>query len=440
MPELIAIRDTDQPPRAILAGLRTTQSERAFDRAMAELAELARACRIEPVLTVTQNASAPVQATYIGSGKAEEIRLAMEELDADLIIFDQTLAPMQFRNLNKLFRKQVMDRTGLILQIFSEQARTREARLQVEHANLQYIMPRLAGMWTHFGRQAGASGSKSNRGVGETQLELDRRHIEKRMAELEKELASISRERATQREKRLASALPRVALVGYTNAGKSTLMNRLLDLGDSDSSKKVLEQDKLFATLDTTVRKIAPENGRPFLLSDTVGFINELPHSLVKAFRSTLEEVCYADLLLQVVDYSDPDYRECMRVTEETLKEIGAGGIPMICVYNKADRIPDLPFDVPAVRERAVYMSAVNGTGIRELAELIGQELREHLTDCTLLIPYSRGDLLNRIRESGEILSEEYRGDGVLINASLSKADADRLRSFAVPGTDGRAE
>ena len=432
MPELIQIRDTEKPPRAILAGLRTNQDERVFSRAMEELAELAKACRMEPVLTVTQNAQSPVQATYIGSGKVEEIRLAMEELDADLVIFDQTLTPMQFRNLNRLFGKQVMDRTGLILQIFSEQARTREARLQVEHANLQYVMPRLAGMWTHFGRQAGASGSKSNRGIGETQLELDRRHIERRMADLEKELASIRRERTTQREKRLASGLPRVALVGYTNAGKSTLMNRMLDLSEADPAKKVLEQDKLFATLDTTVRKIVPEDGRPFLLSDTVGFINELPHSLVKAFRSTLEEVAFADLLLQVVDYSDPDYRECMRVTEETLKEIGAGGIPMICIYNKADRIPELPFPVPAVRDRAIYMSAVHGEGVRELIGLIEQNLRSGQKLCRLRIPYSRGDVANRLRAVCEVLSASYESEGIVLEAYLGAADSERYAEYLI--------
>ncbi|MBO5520187.1 MAG: GTPase HflX [Eubacterium sp.] len=416
--------DDEKQIRAILVGLQTRQSDEAFERAMVELEELTQTCGIRTVSRATQKAANPVQATYIGSGKVEEIRLAAEMLHAELVIFDQTLSPMQFRNLGKELGVEVMDRTGLILRIFAEQARTREARLQVEHARLQYIMPRLAGMWTHFGRQAGSSGSQSNRGIGETQLELDRRHIERRMAELEKELKAVSRERVTQREKRLRSGMPRVALVGYTNAGKSTIMNRMLEMNENPAEeKKVLEEDKLFATLDTTVRKIEPKGKRPILLSDTVGFINELPHSLVKAFRSTLEEVQYADLLVQVIDYSDPDYRECMRVTEETLKEIGAAGIPMLYVFNKADKTEERLFDLPAVRRDSIYMSAVDGTGIPELWDLIEKKLQEGMEVCTFLIPYAQGGVLHQLQEAAEVLETEYRGDGTLVKVRC-KADA----------------
>lgn len=417
------IIDDEKQIRAILVGLQTRQSDEAFERAMVELEELTQTCGIRTVSRATQKAANPVQATYIGSGKVEEIRLAAEMLHAELVIFDQTLSPMQFRNLGKELGVEVMDRTGLILRIFAEQARTREARLQVEHARLQYIMPRLAGMWTHFGRQAGSSGSQSNRGIGETQLELDRRHIERRMAELEKELKAVSRERVTQREKRLRSGMPRVALVGYTNAGKSTIMNRMLEQNENPADeKKVLEEDKLFATLDTTVRKIEPKGKRPILLSDTVGFINELPHSLVKAFRSTLEEVQYADLLVQVIDYSDPDYRECMRVTEETLKEIGAAGIPMLYVFNKADKTEERLFDLPAVRRDSIYMSAVDGTGIPELWDLIEKKLQEGMEVCTFLIPYAQGGVLHQLQEAAEVLETEYRGDGTLVKVRC-KAD-----------------
>lgn len=417
------IIDDEKQIRAILVGLQTRQSDEAFERAMVELEELTQTCGIRTVSRATQKAANPVQATYIGSGKVEEIRLAAEMLHAELVIFDQTLSPMQFRNLGKELGVEVMDRTGLILRIFAEQARTREARLQVEHARLQYIMPRLAGMWTHFGRQAGSSGSQSNRGIGETQLELDRRHIERRMAELEKELKAVSRERVTQREKRLRSGMPRVALVGYTNAGKSTIMNRMLEMNENPAEeKKVLEEDKLFATLDTTVRKIEPKGKRPILLSDTVGFINELPHSLVKAFRSTLEEVQYADLLVQVIDYSDPDYRECMRVTEETLKEIGAAGIPMLYVFNKADKTEERLFDLPAVRRDSIYMSAVDGTGIPELWDLIEKKLQEGMEVCTFLIPYAQGGVLHQLQEAAEVLETEYRGDGTLVKVRC-KAD-----------------
>lgn len=421
----------DTQIRAILVGLQTRQSDEEFGRAMEELKELAQTCGIETVSTATQKAANPVQATYIGSGKVEEIRLAAEMLQAELVIFDQTLSPMQFRNLGKELGVEVMDRTGLILRIFAEQARTREARLQVEHAQLQYIMPRLAGMWTHFGRQAGSSGSQSNRGIGETQLELDRRHIERRMAELEKELKAVARERVTQREKRLRAGIPRVALVGYTNAGKSTIMNRMLEQNENpDADKKVLEEDKLFATLDTTVRKIEPKGRKPILLSDTVGFINELPHSLVKAFRSTLEEVQYADLLVQVIDYSDPDYRECMRVTEDTLKEIGAAGIPMLYVYNKADRVPDLPFALPAVRTNSIYTCAVNGTGIPELWDLIEKKLQEGSEICRFLIPYTDGAVLHHLQEETEVLSTEYREDGTLVEVRCKKTVKERYERY----------
>ena len=430
------IINEEHNPRAILVGLRTTQSRERFDHAMEELEELADACHIETVLVQSQTAQRPVQGTYIGSGKIGEIKEDIAQKEADLVIFDQTLSPVQFRNLNQEFGVEVMDRTGLILRIFSEQARTREARLQVEHAQLQYTMPRLAGMWTHFGRQGGASGSQSNRGVGETQLELDRRHIERRMAELEKELEAISRERSTQREKRLTSGLPKVALVGYTNAGKSTLMNRLLECSrDADSDKKVREEDKLFATLDTTVRRIEAAGISPFLLSDTVGFINELPHMLVKAFRSTLEEVTYADLLLQVIDLSDPDYRECMRVTEETLREIGAGAVPVIHVYNKVDKIRgeeafpgDLPF--PLVRGESIYMSAREGTGTGELLGLIDEMLHRGSTLVRLLIPFDRGDVVNRLREKAAIKSLSYTEEGTLIEALLDEAQAKRCQAF----------
>ena len=427
------IVNEEKTVRAMLVGLQLRQSDEAFDRAMDELGELAKACGIEPVSISTQKAAHPVQATYIGSGKVDEIKNATEMLQADLVVFDQTLTPMQFRNLGKLLGTEVMDRTGLILRIFAEQARTREARLQVEHARLQYIMPRLAGMWTHFGRQAGSSGSRSNRGIGETQLELDRRYIEKRMAELEKELQAISRERVTQRVKRMQSGLPRVALVGYTNAGKSTIMNHMLELNDNPhEEKKVFEQDKLFATLDTTVRKIEPKGRRPILLSDTVGFIDELPHSLVKAFRSTLEEVKYADLLVQVIDYSAPDYRECMRVTEETLKEIGASGIPMICVFNKGDKVDDLPFALPAVRRDSIFMAAGLDIGIEELYSLIEEKLQEGSETYGFLIPYAEGNLLHRLQESAEVKNVEYRDDGILVTASCQKETARRFEKYQI--------
>ncbi|MBR2123353.1 MAG: GTPase HflX [Lachnospiraceae bacterium] len=422
--------------RAVLVGLQIKQTDDEFYRAMDELELLAKTASVETVLKAVQRLDSPVRATYIGSGKLTEIKAAAADLDADTVIFDQQLTPMQFKNLNEALGVEVLDRTGLILRIFSDQARTREARLQVEHANLQYVLPRLAGMWTHFGRQAGSSGSMSNRGVGETQIELDRRHIERRMAELERELKAIERERATQRERRLRSELPKVALVGYTNAGKSTLMNRLLELSLSPSEvkreeKKVHVKDALFVTLDTTVRKIEPPSGHPFLLSDTVGFINELPASLVKAFRSTLEEVKYADILLQVVDISDPMHDVCEKVTEDTLREIGAAALPMIIVCNKLDKAEDPGLTAKRVRNK-VYISADKNEGIDLLLEAIEDEIANMRKECALLLPYDKGSLLHRLQENGDVVSSEYRPDGVLVKAVVRKEYIKYLKSFMV--------
>jgi len=408
---------------AILVGLQTDQRDDRFESAMDELARLAESSEINTVAIITQRAAAPVSATYIGKGKLEEVKEAVSVSGAQLVIFDQTLTPSQFNNLSKEVGVEVMDRTGLILRIFSEQAKTREARLQVELANLQYILPRLAGMWTHFGKQGGTSGSMSNRGVGETQIELDRRHIQHRMTELERELKIVDNERKTRRSRRLNDSIPKIAVVGYTNAGKSTLMNRLLNLCDgSDESKQVYEHNSLFATLDTSVRRISIKGRRPFLLIDTVGFINELPHTLVKAFRSTLEETLYADLLLEVVDISDSEYRECMRVTDETLAQIGAGALPRITIFNKAD-LAEPAISYPAVHGDSIYISAGRSDGLDLLLDTIEDHLEKQRTRCSFVLPYNRGDLLNRLIESGDAESIEYEEDGVHVTAMLRPED-----------------
>lgn len=280
---------------------------------MEELEELAKAADMEVIGIVTQKMSAVNKAFYIGTGKVEQVRQLAKESGAGLVVFDNALSPMQLRNLQRELETAVMDRTTLILEIFSKRARTKEAKLQVEVASLQYMLPRLVGLHDALSRQGGASGSMSNKGAGEKKLELDRRHIEARLSALRKELAGVEKDRETQRKQRLKSAIPLVSLVGYTNAGKSTVMNALIDRYTCGEDKKVLEKDMLFATLETTVRKMEGEGGKSFLLSDTVGFINQLPHNLVKAFRSTLEEVKNADLLLHVIDYSDASYREHMK-------------------------------------------------------------------------------------------------------------------------------
>jgi GTP-binding protein HflX len=343
---------------------------------MWELESLAKACGMEVVGQITQNLPRPHSALYMGKGKLQEVQQYLEEEQADVLIFDRPLSPSQLRNLQEILDYPILDRTTLILEIFASRAQTREARLQVEYARLQYVLPRLVGMHKALSRQGGGSGL-ANKGAGEKKLELDRRKIEKRMAELRKELEKISRERETQRKQRRGSGIPRVALVGYTNAGKSTLMNAMLDKYTRDASKKVLEKDMLFATLDTTVRRIHTGQGDEFLLSDTVGFIHQLPAGLVKAFRSTLEEAKEADLLLHVLDYSDESCRKQREVTEETLSELGAGDIPVIYVYNKADRCADME-ELPVIRGNSIYMSAKSGAGITELTGMIRDTCRRN--------------------------------------------------------------
>lgn len=328
---------------------------------------------------IVQNLPQLHTALYMGKGKLSEVQQFLDEEEVDVLIFDRSLSPSQMRNLQNILDYPILDRTTLILEIFATRAQTREAKLQVESARLQYVLPRLTGMHKALSRQGGGSGL-ANKGAGEKKLELDRRRIEKRMAELRKELDKISKKRETQRKQRQGSGIPRVALVGYTNAGKSTLMNRMLDKYTRDASKKVLEKDMLFATLDTTVRRIRTGPKEEFLLSDTVGFIHQLPAGLVKAFRSTLEEAREADLLLHVLDYSDESYRKQREVTEETLTELGAGDIPVIYVYNKADRCMEAD-QFPTVRGNRIYMSAKSGAGIPELVEMIRKSTRRETYD-----------------------------------------------------------
>ncbi|SFP97898.1 GTP-binding protein HflX [Butyrivibrio proteoclasticus] len=427
--------------RAILVGLNQKESDSDFCRSMNELKDLTKALDIEVACTVTQSLPNPDRSTYIGSGKVEEILSSLDIFDADIIIFNDTLSPMQIRNLEKALDTEVIDRTGLILQIFAKRARTKEARQQVEYAQLQYMLPRLAHMRTSLSRQGGGSGRLSNKGSGEKQLELDRRRIEHRMAELRRDLSAIEKERDTQRGRRLKSGLPRISLVGYTNAGKSTIMNNLLRMygGESFDEKQVLEKDMLFATLDTSVRKISAPGHRPFLLSDTVGFISELPHALVKAFRSTLEEAKYADLLLQVIDFSDPEYRYHMDVTKDTLAEIGAGDIPVIYVFNKSDVVQNeqemagqLVMNVPKAMDDRIYISAKADDSLNTLIELVEKKLGEAENECEMLIPYSEGGLLSLLTGKGVVKSSEYLEDGIKIAATLGSDDYQRYISYII--------
>lgn len=367
--------ESDKKERALLLGVDLHDGE-DFERSMEELGQLVKACGMEPAGLLTQNLSKLSQALYMGKGKLLEAREYLEEEEIDIVIFDRSLTPTQLRNLDQILDCPILDRTTLILEIFAVRAKTREAKLQVESARLQYILPRLTGMHKALSRQGGGSGL-ANKGAGEKKLELDRRRVEKRMSELRRELEKVERERKTQRKRRQGSSILRAALVGYTNAGKSTLMNGMLDQYTRDPSKKVLEKDMLFATLDTTVRRIHTGPGEEFLLSDTVGFIHQLPVGLIKAFRSTLEEAKEADLLLHVLDYSDESYKKQRQVTEETLRDLGAGDIPVLYIYNKADLRMDAS-RLPVIRDNRIYMSAKTGAGLPELVHMILKKRQEY--------------------------------------------------------------
>ncbi len=429
--------ETFRGEKVILAGVWTTSdgsylSEDDFTHSLDELGELAAACGMEVTGTVTQRLPVPDQALYVREGKAEEIRKLAEETGADRVIFNDTLSPSQLRNLQRVLKLPAADRTRLILEIFERRARTREAKLQVELAKLGYLKPRLIGLWETQNRQGGASGAMSSKGEGETQLEIDRRTIDHRLTELRKELKLVSREREIQKKRRQESRLPLVSLVGYTNAGKSTILNEMLKRWCSDKTadkRQVFEADMLFATLDTTVRKIETERGRAFLLSDTVGFIHRLPISLVEAFHSTLEEAKDADLLVQVVDSSDEHCQEHVQVTMDTIRELGAAHIPMITVFNKSD-LGTSPLGYPrrgmreesidGVRNENVYISAKDPSSIDFLTDVILEKLEAGYVEETYTIPYERGDILSFLMENGKVEILRYMENGTCIKVHCS--------------------
>ncbi len=431
---MIEQTDKNEVTRVIAVGLRTTEREDEFDHAMEELVSLAEACDLEVLASMTQKLDHPDNATWIGSGKAEELAEEVKVNDAGHIVCLGNLSPAQMKNLQKIIGVPVWDRTNLILEIFSRRAKTREARLQVETAYLQFMLPRLSGMWQHLGRQSGGGGSRANKGIGEKQIELDRRQISHRITELKKELAEIEHTRDVQRGGRRRDGYPHVALVGYTNAGKSTLMNCLLGMGkasaDKTDEKKVFEKDMLFATLDTSVRKIDIPGRKPFLLSDTVGFIENIPHDLIKAFRSTLSELKYADVLLIVMDSSDPNHKDHKKVTEDTLNDLDALGIPRIYVCNKSDKrdqgltVKNMP------GAETVYISAKTGYGIDDLLDALEKIFTSDDKELDLMIPYTAGDVLTRIHNEGSVLSEKYEEDGVHIKARIPARLLNEIKSF----------
>ncbi len=402
-----------------------------FETSMQELYGLAEAENLEVVADVTQNLSYEDSAYFMGSGKVQELKGLVYTEKADLVVFNNALSPKQLANLAHDLEVEVIDRTNLILNIFADRARTKEAKMQVDYAKLKYMLPRLVGLRQNLSRQGGTGGSMSNKGSGEQQIELDRRHIEKQMAELRRNLKEVEQSRETQRKRRQQSGIPLVALVGYTNAGKSTLMNEMIRRYCPDEEKEVMVKDMLFATLDTTVRKITPGEHRDFLLSDTVGFINELPHDLVNAFHSTLEEAVFADLILEVIDYSDPNYQMHMDVTAKTLKELGAGSIPILYVMNKADKVMDEK--LPVLRgESKIYLSAAQGEGIPELVKMIEDKLFAGFITMDLVIPYTEGQIENDLRERARVLETKYEEDGIHMKADLNQEMLKRYRVYLV--------
>jgi GTPase len=410
--------------RALLVG--TGAGTRSTDEAEASLDELsllADTAGAEPVERVLQRRDTPDPATYIGKGKAEELRALAEALDVDVVIFDDELSPAQQRNLEKLFARDVVDRVALILDIFAQHASSQEGMVQVELAQLRYRLPRLRGRGLALSQQGAGIGT---RGPGETQLEVDRRRILRRVTKLEHGLKRLAATRATQRKARRRRAMPTVALVGYTNAGKSTLLNRVTEAG-------VLVEDRLFSTLDPTTRRLRLLGGEIVLLSDTVGFVRRLPHQLVEAFRSTLEEVADADLLLHVVDAGSDEGEAQIEAVHGVLREIGAGNVPELVVVNKVDAAdPDTVRALLGAHPGAVSVSALTGEGIDKLLEAVATRLRSLARIIELSVPYGRGDVIAALHREGEVLVEVHENDATRLRARVPETELSRFREFVV--------
>ncbi|GED16234.1 GTPase HflX [Aneurinibacillus migulanus] len=379
------------------------------------MAELAHTAEAEVVATLTQGRDQVDSRLYVGKGKVEEINVLVQELEADLVIFNDELTPMQIRNLEHIIECKVIDRTQLILDIFAQRARSREGKWQVELAQLQYRLPRLTGKGAELSRLGAGIGT---RGPGETKLETDRRHIRRRISEIEGHLAEVKRHRQLYRERRKKNAVFQVAIVGYTNAGKSTILNRLTDAG-------ILEENKLFATLDPTSRRVNLPGGEEIIVTDTVGFIQHLPHQLVAAFRSTLEEAAEADLILQVIDASHPDYQIHMEVVDEVLTELGAESIPRLTVFNKMDRVEERP--ISAVSGKVLYLSAYVEEDMQRLLQAIEAHIESQYNRYVLRLPTERGDLYALVRRNLHVLREKIGEDGMYYELEVKGKGIEQL-------------
>ncbi len=418
----------DFADRAILVGVDRDQRGWPLEEDMAELARLVDTAGATVVGEVTQRLDRPNPRTFIGAGKAEEIAHLVGQTQATLVVFDDDLSPSQQANIEGLIPDvKVLDRTALILDIFALHAKSREGRLQVELAQMEYLLPRLRGLWRHFGQAAAASGGAlgiGTRGPGETQLETDRRLARRRIQEVRRELKSVAAARETQRGARHRSGIYRVALVGYTNAGKSTLLNAL-------TGSDALVQDKLFATLDATTRQLELPEGRIITLTDTVGFINKLPHSLVEAFKSTLDEVREADLLLHVIDTSHPMAKAQMAAVSEVLGELGAAKTPQMLVYNKVDLVEEGErAQLERLAPGAVFVSGARRLGLEDLLERVSIEAAQGDQTLDVLIPYTRGDLVRLAHEEAYIVSEEHTETGTHLIVRVPVAHASSFSEF----------
>lgn len=425
--------------RGIIIGA-CVNNQVSFEEEIIELRNLCEACNIEIVDQMVQNVTGIHPKTYLGSGKVNELSDLIAETNATVAVFLHELTPSQIKHLDEELQIEILDRTALILEIFASRAKTREAKLQVEVVRLQYELPRLIGRNANLSRQAGGSGAAGggtgaggrNKGAGETKLELNRRQIDARIVQLQKELDQLAVQRTTQRNRRKKNGLPMVALVGYTNAGKSTVMNYMIKKYIREEQKEVFEKNMLFATLETSIRKIELPNKDEFLLSDTVGFVSNLPHELVKAFRSTLEEACEADLLLHVVDRNNPDYKTQIEVTKKTLQEIGADQIPVLYVYNKIDQLSETDLELEQPSENQVYISAKQGEGMDELINKIVKKVMPEKVKMHVMIPYKNGDIISKVKAFTQVLSEDCKQDGIEYELECTKSNLAWIQPYVI--------
>lgn len=414
----------------VLIGVYSQGSQEDAENSLRELAALAETAGARVLDGLLQRRPHPDPSTYLGSGKAEELRHIVAALGADTVVADTELAPSQRRALEDVVKVKVIDRTAVILDIFSQHAKSREGKAQVELAQLEYLLPRLRGWGESMSRQAGgqvggAGAGMGSRGPGETKIELDRRRIHSRMARLRKQIAGMKPAREAKRANRRRNAVPSVAIAGYTNAGKSSLLNRITGAG-------VLVENALFATLDATVRRNTTEDGRVYTIADTVGFVRNLPHQLVEAFRSTLEEVADADLIVHVVDAAHPDPAGQIATVRDVIGEVGARDIPELVVFNKADLItPEERLVLRGLEPNAVFVSARTGAGVHEVLDAIGRMLPDPAIEIDVLVPYDRGDIVSTLHETGRVLSVEYVEDGTRVRALASPEQAAHLAEFA---------